>query len=194
MKKVLFFILMLLSLCALKVNAKVLVYDDQEEIFQVQEGDYVCGLSGYFYGLYVYNYVDGEIKYVGNTYATWLNSNQELFNGTQWEGTGYYIGCVAVEKDNLYEDALGGVPTTDTFVMYKEDYYEGKASIAPYYKPEVEIKCDKESLKYGEKSDCSLSYTANYRLTFTNDYHEYGSDGDALKSFSTPFLSNSILD
>ncbi len=183
MKKGLFFVILLLSLFMMNVNAKVLKYEDQEEIFQVKEGDYVCGLGGYFYGLFAYNYVGEEIKYVGSSYPEWLSSDEEIFEGTDYYQSHYYIGCFAVKKNVIYEDAPGGVPSTDSFIVYKEDWYEGKASIVPYFKPEVDIKCDKNSLKFGEKSDCSLSYTANYRLLFTSDYDEFGDEGNALKSF-----------
>ena len=172
MKKLLSLLIVLLSICFIgKVNAEYVNYEEQEDVFKVKKGDLVCNLNYYFYGLFAYNYDDEEVKYVGSYDADYMEIDD-------MDGDGYteMDTCILIDPELFYGADELGVPDTDEYLIYKEDNYAGKASIVPYFTPEVSISCDKEVIEYGETAECVLGVVkekVNYELTFKEPTQYY---------------------
>ena len=176
MKKLFIMLLVIISISFVNVvKAEVLNYDEQENTFRIQEGDFVCGVGSYYYGTFAYDYnEDNTINYVSRTSGAYYNKDYEPHRyGVDPESE--IRVCAKIDKNTMYQDSPNGIPKTDTFIVFKETYYYGKMSIIPYKEPDVSISCDKNSLKYGETSVCTLSYKANYYLNIhgevSGEYH-----------------------
>ena len=148
MKKYLLLFVALLCFVGIRVvNAKTWEQSEMNDIEIIHDGDIICGYDFYTYNVLVMDYEGNELKYIGETRqaAQYRNSERDY--------------CGTFDAAAIFGAVNREVPQTEEFILNKPLHVSGTSYISPYYRPKVELTCDKETLKYGENSNCTLKYT-----------------------------------
>lgn len=175
MKKMICFILMFMA-CIGVARAKDVViepyYGDDYGYEIIEEGDYVCLSNEMPSYMHIYAFKNGSFyQFISSSYSATFDYDKEKY-------------CFTMSKENMYD--ADNMPEQNKFLFYYEKGYYGgyeDFALSPYFEPKLNVTCDKESLKYGETSECILSYDA---APIFNPYnYSYSSDNCMTSSHVT---------